>query len=321
MPYPALSTDEDGLFDAARASALGLESVLRRARRDGTMVPVRRGVYQLGTRAVELTALEVHRTRAFAVDHQREAPVFAAQTAAVLHRLPFIGSPPEEIFVLAGGSSGRRRNGVIEIARRGDEAVVHLGGRLVTSVAETVVEVARRMPLRTALIMADAALAAPRYGDTQARCTMDELRDIVAGRSRFRGVRAVEAMLARCTTKAESPLESLSRLQIEEAGFPTPELQLPVLLPSRGTYAFLDFAWPAHGIWGEADGRRKYLGDADAKTAADLVIREKRREDQIRAATGWRCARWDWRDAWDGGRLRDILRQAGLPAARRMRST
>lgn len=44
----------------------------------------------------------------------------------------------------------------------------------------------------------------------------------------------------------------------------------------------------------------------------EAVIKEKRREDELRAG-GLRFARWGWDDAMSGHPLREILIEAGLP--------
>jgi hypothetical protein len=136
----------------------------------------------------------------------------------------------------------------------------------------------------------------------------------------FPGSRRVAAVLERATHLAETPLETLSRVRFEELGFPAPELQRSVMRRRSGSLAFLDFAWPEHRVWGEADGNGKYLGDTgpngDRRSSAEIVREEKAREDEVRAATGWACARWDWSDAWKGDPLRDILLGAGLPRRR-----
>ncbi|MDR5701274.1 hypothetical protein [Agromyces aerolatus] len=315
MSQSAIPVGDDGLILASRARALGREADLRRLRRSESLVGVRRGVYLDPHDALGRTALQQYRQLAFAVGHQRKSPVFAAITAAVLHGLPVIGGPPAEVFVLAGGSSGRRRNGVVEIPRRGTETIVRLDGRSVTSVAECVIEVARRVPLVTALVLADAALSVPRFGASAPRCGIDDLHAAYSARLPFRCSRRVLALLQRATTQSDSPLESMSRLRIEEFGFPAPVLQFPVPSPSGTRVRYLDFAWPEHGVWGEADGRGKY-GAArvdGSNAAAEVILREKRREDEIRMATGWRCVRWDWRDAWTGDPLREALVRAGLP--------
>ena len=84
--------------------------------------------------------------------------------------------------------------------------------------------------------------------------------------------------------------------------------------------AFLDFAWPEYGVWGEADGAGKYLGssadDGDRRSPAEIVRDEKERENDVRSVTSWACGRWEWDEAWNGGLLRRILLQAGLPLVR-----
>jgi len=141
----------------------------------------------------------------------------------------------------------------------------------------------------------------------------------------------LDAHLARCAACAEfaadvssttltlraQPLETLSRLRIEELGFPPPELQVRVDRPRGRGPAFLDFAWPEHGVWGEADGGGKYLGsgvvEGARRSPAEIVRDEKERENDVRSVTKWACGRWDWDEAWNGGVLRGILLRAGLP--------
>jgi len=231
-------------------------------------------------------------------------------TAAVLHGLPVVGVPAE-VVLLAPGPSGRRRNGVVELTRRGVEEIVQEDGHQITSIPETVIEVARTATMLDALIIADAALRRPRFGPGEPRCTSGELLEAFHRRLPFPRSLRVAAVLDRATADADSPLESLSRLRMEELGFPPPVLQLPVRRPGRAAASYLDFAWPEYGVWGEADGARKYR-TLDTVRPQQL-LEEKRREDELRAVTGWRCARWSWRDAWDRRPLRDILLRAGLP--------
>ncbi|NYD66823.1 hypothetical protein [Agromyces atrinae] len=241
-------------------------------------------------------------------------------TSAILHRLPLVGPVPTDLHLLSPTSSGRRRNGTREFARRGTESIVDIDGLRVTSLEDTLIDIARREPILTALVMTDAALLVDRSGVRSARCTAEELDAKAADFRGQPGTRMIDAVLRRATTLAESPLESLSRWRFEQVGCPAPVLQHTVRLAS-GRDAHLDFAWPELGIWGEADGAAKYLGlsqaGATGMTAAQVVIAEKRREDEIRGLTGWRCIRWGWDDAWDVQRFRTLLVRAGLPLDRR----
>jgi len=313
---PPLPIDRHRLILASAVLQTGQQAQLNRAVRAGEVQRVRRGVYTPVGADPPLRGAGRHVLTAFAAAAQRDDPVFAGYTAALLHGMPAVGAIPAQVTFLAGGASGRIRNGVIELGRRADTVVETIGGLRLTSLAEAVLEVGRRSPLVTALAMVDAAIGRRAEDDRRRSCTLDELVALLDRRRPFRGSRRVAAALARADPFAESPLESVSRLRFEEHGFPPPRSQFEVRL-TDGRTARLDFAWPALGVWGEADGLGKYGGGGPL--AAATVIEEKRREDAIRAITGWRCVRWGWRDAWRGVPLARLLLDAGLPTSGRSR--
>ncbi|MET1015385.1 MAG: hypothetical protein ABWX76_01120 [Leifsonia flava] len=298
-----------------RAGELGLADALRAARQAGELVRLRRGVY-LPERTLEpLTELEYYIALALAVGEQRARPVFAGFTAAVLHGLPVVDGFSREVFLLSPTASGRRRNGVVEFGRRDPVDLVDLDGVATTAMPDTLIDVARSRSLLQALVMADAALRVDRLGTKPPLTTADELRSAFERRLPFPGSRRVAAVLDRAT-QAESPLETLSRLRIEELGFPAPTLQYPVTLPS-GSTVHLDLAWPEYRAWGEADGDGKYLGSLldpdDRRSPGQIVIAEKKREDAVRSALHWNCGRWDWAEAWNSTPLAAKLLALGLP--------
>jgi hypothetical protein len=317
MDLDSLPHAAGGVIPSAQARAEGVSASLLTARDAGRLVAVRRGIYVQSSRHKAMSSVERHRTGAFAVALQRPGVVLAGFTAAVLLGMPIVGRVPSDISVLASGTSGRRRNGVVEIVRRTGAPILTADGIAVTSLVDTLIEVARTRPLLTALTMLDAALWVPRFGSAGPMTTMGDVRAAFDALRPFPGSRRVTAVLDRATHLAETPLETLSRVRIEELGFPKPELQVPVTRPRGHGTAFLDFAWPAHGVWGEADGGGKYLGSAndddDARTPADIVRDEKARENDIRAVTRWACGRWEWDEAWKANTLRIILLDAGLP--------
>ncbi|WP_173921994.1 hypothetical protein [Agromyces sp. Marseille-P2726] len=312
----------DGI-PSAQARAVGVSATLLTARDAGHLVAVRRGIYVPAAGRDDLSAVDRHREMAFAVAHQRPGVVFAGFTAALLSGMPVVGGVSRDVTVLASGTSGRRRNGVVEIVRRTGAPILTDDGVAVTPIVDTLIEVARSRPLLTALTMTDAALWVPRFGATKAVTTIEDLRSAFEALLPFPGSRKVAAVLDRATTRAETPLETLSRVRIEEFGFPRPELHVLVNRPGGRGPAFLDFAWPHHGVWGEADGAGKYLGSAlsegDRRSPGEIVRDEKMRENDVRAVTRWACGRWDWDEAWTGGPLRRILLQAGLPLVRARR--
>lgn len=77
----------------------------------------------------------------------------------------------------------------------------------------------------------------------------------------------------------------------------------------------MDFWW--EGVVGEFDGKMKYRvpRGASPEEAAEIVWREKKREDRLRR--GSEVARWVYADALDTRRLARILASAGIrPVAR-----
>jgi hypothetical protein len=74
--------------------------------------------------------------------------------------------------------------------------------------------------------------------------------------------------------------------------------------------AWLDMAWPELKVWLEFDGAVKYRNPWRAdEGAADVVLREKQREDLIRRITGWRCIRVTWADLFHPALLAEKIRR------------
>ncbi|KQO94427.1 hypothetical protein [Leifsonia sp. Leaf264] len=311
-----LPTTTENLVLSRRAAEVGMTDALRAARQTGEVERPRRGVYLTAGVRRGMTELEKHRVLALAVGEQRVRPVYAGFTAAVMHGLPVVDGFSREVFLLSPTTSGRRRNGVVEFGRRELVGLVEVDGVTATAVPDTVIDVARSRSLLQALVMADAALRVDRFGERPPLCTPGDLRSAFERRLPFPGSKRVAAVIDRSTTQAEGPLETLSRLRIEELGFPAPSLQHPVRLPS-GSTVYLDLAWPAHRAWGEADGDGKYLGvlsdPEDSRSPGQIVIAEKKREQEVRSALRWECGRWDWAEAWSGRPLAAKLLALGLP--------
>jgi hypothetical protein len=89
--------------------------------------------------------------------------------------------------------------------------------------------------------------------------------------------------------RAESVLESLSRLRIIDSGLPAPEPQVTILDPAGHFCGRVDFYWDEFGVVGEADGMGKY------DEARDSLIEEKKRQGWIED-TGLIVERWGWSD-------------------------
>lgn len=131
-----------------------------------------------------------------------------------------------------------------------------------------------------------------------------------------RGRARLERVLRFADGRSESPGESWSRVLIRQLGFADPELQVEVR-GLRGELFRADFGWHDGRILGEFDGREKYTSAAirGNRSASDVVVQEKRREDSVRAAGRGVC-RWDWSDLVHQHRLAATLTTAGVPRRR-----
>nr|NLI48884.1 type IV toxin-antitoxin system AbiEi family antitoxin domain-containing protein [Propionibacterium sp.] len=278
------------------------DQTLRRAKATGELVQVRRGCYAPPPIGLDDRAQHLQLVRATLPGLHPDAVVSHA-SAAALHGLPLQAGWLGRVRVTrTDGGHGRRRGPVHLVNAPLDaEEVVELDGVRVTSLARTAADLARELPFEWGVITCDAALAA---GLSRA-----ELMDAVA-----RGRRRTGSPRARCCAefadgRSESPAESLSRVQFDRMGIPAPELQYEIR--HLGSFiARCDFAWPAQRLVGECDGRGKYgalLASGD--TPEDAIMREKRREEQIRQA-GWWVVRWGWAEARDGYRLATLVRGA-----------
>ena len=112
---------------------------------------------------------------------------------------------------------------------------------------------------------------------------------------------------------SESVGESFSRALMWELGFEIPQLQFWVTRDGR-RIARVDYLWPRIRLAGEFDGLVKYLASQglSRKSPAEVVVEEKRREDEVRSA-GYGMVRWVWADLLEPERFATILHRAGVP--------
>lgn len=266
--------------------------------------------------------MQRHRARVHAVAATRRVDaVFSHTSAAVIHGLPLLQPPGPVVHAITDPTVRRRSSGISWHRRAIDESdIVELDGVRLTSLEATLVDLLRTECFAAAVVSLDAVVSdtgwRPRWDSGCPRVPRDVLEkrldDAIGGAGTARG----RAALGFADGRAESVGESLSRVQMHAWGLPRPELQASVLCPSGGTRR-VDFFWPGYGLVGEFDGRVKYSRHAGNDDAVDpeVVWREKRREDDIRA-TGLSVARWLWSDALDGISLLATLGRHGLSTDR-----
>jgi hypothetical protein len=98
---------------------------------------------------------------------------------------------------------------------------------------------------------------------------------------------------------------------------PKPHLQVRVFV-GDGRYFDVDFGWEELNAFGEFDGLGKYFKPEyrGERTPEQVLMAEKKREDEIRGVTHRTFARWDWPVALSLASLRACLATSGVHPVR-----
>jgi hypothetical protein len=271
----------------------------------GDLVRVRRGVFAPASLWWSLPPWRRYEARVHAVAMAHPGVVFCRESAAALRGLPIFGDPLE-IHILDLPEATARLNGGIRRHTTSDHRVVErVGGIFVTSLADTVIDLARSRLPAIGLSVADAALRADPNLTVEALVVENERRRSSRGR------RIARWALHRATPRAETVLESVSRAAIEWLGFDDPELQ--VEFRSDGVRDRVDMWWKHARVVGEADGELKY--DGSLQPAAQAIRNEKERDRRLRRHTSG-VVHWSWSDVAQIAPLREALRSTALRPTR-----
>ena len=280
---------------------------LRAARRTGRVVRIRHGAYADSGLWQRLTPSERHAQLVRAVLAGLTQPAVASHTsAAIIHGLPVWGADLATVHVTRPKRGhGRRERTVTHHAGALTEADVEVvDGVPVTSVARTVIDMARLVGFEGGVVTADAALHS---GLT----TLDELRERHVAMSDWPRARVASRVIRFADRLAETPGESRTRVLFHVHGLPTPRLQVVLIANARRYRVDMLVDEPPTVV--EFDGRLKYrMGESQNPRELEAVLwAEKRREDDLRAE-GYRFARIIWGDLDrpldTAARLRGILR-------------
>ena len=256
----------------------------------------------------QLDDIDRHKVRARLVTRAARVPhVFSHTTAVVHHTRTVWDIDLGQVHVTRNDErSGRAAAGVRQ--HRGillDADVVDLGGVLVTSPARAALELTTVTDTERALVVLDDLL---RRGLT----TKEELERMCARMHYWPRTLATDLVVRMSDPRSESPAESRFRYLCWRMGLPAPQLQVEIRDGFGRVVARVDFAWPKYGVFVEIDGFVKYAGDPHRRVAApaDVVVREKQREDLVRRITNWRCLRFVWPDLDQHERTAATVRQA-----------
>lgn len=307
----ATANSRGGLGVFRRQELLGwgiADSEIRRLVRRRLWTQIRFGVYadsaMLKTASPEVL-LRVH--TASALMSVTEPAAAFATSAAVLHRLPLpshVSAMPWLLRHTESDTRSLRRSNALEISRPDIRVVTHDLTRLTTVEIDDLTTVddihaaisaATLVPFEWAVALLDAVL-----WDRPDRLPL--LDNGVAEWPYLRGIGRVRKAARLARPGAQSPLESISRVNFIACHLPEPQLQVP-FYDEEGLIGLADMYWEEFGVIGEADGAAKY------ETREDLV-REKVREDRLRRQ-GFTVVRWMWSDiANHPGKVASEIRSA-----------
>lgn len=281
------------------------DAQIRRLVARGVVVRVARGVYAGGVRAQKLAVLpggEYTLRVSAAVAVSGSSAVASHQSAALLHGLDLIGKPPAEITVSRPPDRGwHSRTGVRYYAVSVPAAHVKLkDGVPVTTVARTVIDVARIEEFKAGVVIADSALR-------KKLTSKEELRAVIGVCRRWKGIRKAAAVVEFADRLSESALESIGRVAFRGCGLPSPELQAWV--GDDEIVGRADFFWRDYGTIAEADGALKYTDPRRARA-------QLQRDAKLREA-GFEVVHFTWQQInWDpalvAARIRAAFKRASL---------
>lgn len=187
----------------------------------------------------------------------RRRGVLAGPAAAALHGANWIDEdePVELIW-----SNQHAPIGIVTRNQRlRDNEITCVAGLPVTTVARTAFDLSCRLTTGEAVARLDALMRATPF-------SVEDVLLVTKGHPRARGLRRLREALPLVDPGAASPKETWLRLLIVNAGLPTPETQIPVVMHYR-TVALLDMGWERFKVAVEYDGdqhrtmRRQYVRD------------------------------------------------------------
>jgi Protein of unknown function (DUF559) len=268
--------------------------------RRGVLVPVGHGAYARAAVATVASGPAGEQALRLASVLAVASPgdVGSHHSAAVIHGLDLLGWLPPYVGVTRppGGSKKSRAGVNAHIAALPPEHVTTRGGIRLTSVARTVVDLARASSFRSGVVVADSALRSNQTSKA-------ELQSVITDCARWPGISRAKLVVEFADGLSESVLESISRVAFRDQGLPAPELQVWVGGDDEGVIGRADFLWRRYSTIGEADGAVKYKDTARA-------ISQLRRDAQLRAA-GFEVVHFTWDEiARTPSRVAASLREA-----------
>ena len=154
----------------------------------------------------------------------------------------------------------------------------------VTSVARTLIDLGRHHTTACSVAAIDHALH-------NGLVTMAEIEESLLRCWNWPRIRRAQRAVRLADARAESPLESISRLVLRWLRLPPPEPQVIAVDQWGYPAGRFDFYWDEYGVAGESDGRAKYVDDPGERD------KEKQRQELLEDHRVV-FARWGWDEPW-----------------------
>jgi hypothetical protein len=218
-------------------------------------------------------------------------------SAALAWSGPHHGLDLERVHLTHFDGGGRRAAGVVHhegSCSVGD--ISRLNGHWLTSPGRTVLDVATLHGVEAGVVLGDDFVH-------RGLTSVAELVQLAGPMEFWPSTIALRIVLDLIDGRSESVGETLFRLLCRNMRLPRPELQWEVFAPDGRLVGRSDFVWHDGMLMGEFDGRVKYHRfRRPGESIEDAVLREKRREDELRELTGYRMIRLVWADLFDAAR-------------------
>lgn len=282
-----------GLSTAPELYALGVsKEQLRWWVRTGKVAIIARGVYSptawLGRMADD--PRRMHAIALGAVIKRNPDLVASHESAAYLHEvdtlLPTGTIVPRVTLTRKPPASSRSvvRGALIRVAKLPNDHVTTVLGIPVTTVARTVMDIARTAGFMEGVVAADSALR-------NHVVVKVEFAIVLQDCAQWKGTIRAHQVLDFADGRAESALESVARVRFAQFRIPPPGLQVDI----RGAQGFIgraDFCWHDYRTVGEADGAMKYEDRGRERARAQLARDEKFHD------AGWGTFHFTWREIY-----------------------
>jgi very-short-patch-repair endonuclease len=265
---------------------------LHRWARDGWITSVAHGVYAPTEWLEGLTddPRRLHGVAVSALVRRNPGLVASHESAAYLHGIELLLPAGREVPVVTltrrpkEPSRALIRGALVRAATLPDDHVTTAFGVPVTTVARTVMDIARASGFMEGVVAADSAL----HSHVVVKV---EFAIILEGCGQWPGVVRARQVLGFADGRAESALESVARVRFAEFGIRPPALQVNI----RGRQGFIgrvDFCWHEYRTIAEADGAMKYDDQGRERARAQLARDEKFHDE------GWGTFHFTWREIY-----------------------